>query len=81
MGIFDDPTAMQPGPATEPDEAPIASRPRKPTWVGRTYYRFAYTSASSSLAQRGHVEVLEKLAVGFDRYIKILLMRESTSIS
>lgn len=74
MGMFDDADAAMPdrrGGASEkswldPAEEAYVGR-------GRTYYRFAYTF-SQQLPRRNAAltEVLEKMAVGFDRYIKIL---------
>jgi hypothetical protein len=66
-GVFDNP-----GPPAEPRSAP---RPSEEAYVGRggTYYHFAYTySQQMHRKNAGVVEVLERLAVGFDRYLKIL---------
>lgn len=77
MGIFDDGTAMQPDRRKSRAERSDgnAAHPAEEAYVGRgkTYYRFAYTF-SQQLPRKNQAitEVLEKLAVGFDRYVKIL---------
>jgi hypothetical protein len=66
-GIFDNP-----GPLAGP-RAP--AQPSEEAYVGRgrTYYHFAYTySQQMHRRNEGVAEVLEKLSVGFDRYLKIL---------
>ncbi len=73
MGLFDDATAMAPDRRRggekswrHPSEEAYAGR-------GRTYYRFAYTySQRLPRKNSGISDVLEKLAVGFDRYTTIL---------
>jgi len=74
MGIFDEATAMQPDRRGGRGDSDW-TRPSEEAYVGRgkTYYRFAYTF-SQQLPRRNSAltEVLEKLAVGFDRYLKIL---------
>ncbi len=74
MGIFDDPKAMtrprhggRRGAAwTEPTEEAYIGR-------GKTYYRFAYTYSQQLYRKSAGIsEVLEKLSIGFDRYLKIL---------
>ena len=60
------PRAPAPGWPAEPSEEASVGR-------GKTYYHFAYSY--SQQINRRHpaiTEVLEKLSVGFDRYIKIL---------
>lgn len=50
-------------------------QPSEEAYVGRgkTYYHFAYTySQQMSRKNAGVAEVLEKLAMGFDKYLKIL---------
>jgi hypothetical protein len=68
IGIFDNPvTPATPGRArTTPSEEAYIGR-------GKTYYHFAYTySQQIHRRNQGVSEVLEKLSVGFDKYIKIL---------
>ncbi len=65
IGIFDNPAAA------------IASRkqPTEEAYVGRgkTYYHFAYSySQQMHRRNQGVSEVLEKLSVGFEKYIRIL---------
>ena len=67
VGVFD-----SPGP---PDGGRGRARPSEEAYVGRgrTYYRFAYTySQQMHRKHAGVAEVLEKLAAGFDRYLRIL---------
>ncbi len=68
IGIFDNPVAPEPGarPRVVPAEEAYIGR-------GKTYYHFAYTYAQQvHRKNQGVSEVLEKLSVGFDKYIKIL---------
>ena len=68
IGIFDNPIAPDPGTRTK-----VA--PAEEAYIGRgkTYYHFAYTySQQIHRRNQGVSEVLEKLSVGFDKYIKIL---------
>ena len=68
IGIFDNPIAPDPGsrPKVAPAEEAYIGR-------GKTYYHFAYTySQQIHRRNQGVSEVLEKLSVGFDKYIKIL---------
>jgi hypothetical protein len=74
MGIFDDPHAIAPerrrrrqrGNRTEPTEEAYIGR-------GKTYYRFAYTYSQQLYKKNAGIsEVLEKLSIGFDSYLKIL---------
>ena len=71
-GVFDNP-----GPPLSPR---TQAQPSEEAYVGRgkTYYHFAYTySQQMHRKNAGVAEVLEKLSVGFDRYLKILShMRE-----
>jgi hypothetical protein len=65
IGIFDNPAAG------------IASRkqPTEEAYIGRgkTYYHFAYSYAQQvHRRNQGVADVLEKLSVGFEKYIKIL---------
>jgi hypothetical protein len=67
IGIFDQP----PG----PDGSPEIVKPSEEAYVGRakTYYHFAYSySQQVNRRNAGISEVLEKLSVGFDKYLKIL---------
>lgn len=76
IGIFDNPRQWLADrfPAVKA-ERPRPNEPTEEASIGRgkTYYHFAYTY--SQQVNRRHpavTEVLEKLAVGFDRYIKVL---------
>jgi hypothetical protein len=69
IGIFDNPLA--------PTASPARSKPApsEEAYIGRgkTYYHFAYTySQQVHRKNQGVSEVLEKLSVGFEKYIKIL---------
>jgi len=69
IGIFDNPLA--------PTATPARSKPApsEEAYIGRgkTYYHFAYTySQQVHRKNQGVSEVLEKLSVGFEKYIKIL---------
>jgi hypothetical protein len=66
-GIFDNPGPLEPSRARpQPSEEAYVGR-------GKTYYHFAYTcSQQMHRKNAGVAEVLEKLSVGFDRYLKIL---------
>ncbi len=58
-----------------PDGAPSRKQPSEEAYVGRgkTYYHFAYTySQPMHRKNAGVAEVLERLSVGFDKYLKIL---------
>ena len=67
MGIFDNPAAA--------DAHRGKLQPGEEAFVGRgkTYYHFAYSySQQMHRRNQGIGEVLEKLSVGFDKYLKIL---------
>ena len=66
IGIFDNPAAGSNARRVQPAEEAYIGR-------GKTYYHFAY-SYSQQMHRRneGVSEVLEKLSVGFDKYIRIL---------
>ena len=66
IGIFDNPAAGNNARRVQPAEEAYIGR-------GKTYYHFAY-SYSQQMHRRneGVSEVLEKLSVGFDKYIRIL---------
>ena len=69
IGIFDNPLA--------PTATPLRAQPApaEEAYIGRgkTYYHFAYTSSQQVHRKiQGVSEVLEKLSVGFEKYIKIL---------
>ena len=69
IGIFDNPLA----PTSSPQRTQPA--PSEEAYIGRgkTYYHFAYTySQQVHRKNQGVSEVLEKLSVGFEKYIKIL---------
>src|SRR2546425_5400367 len=66
IGIFDNPAAATSSRRVQPAEEAYIGR-------GKTYYHFAY-SYSQQMHRRneGVSEVLEKLSVGFEKYIRIL---------
>ena len=67
IGIFDQPLT--------PTTAQRTPTPAEEAYIGRgkTYYHFAYTySQQVHRKNQGVSDVLEKLSVGFDKYIKIL---------
>ena len=66
IGIFDNPAAGASARHVQPAEEAYIGR-------GKTYYHFAY-SYSQQMHRRneGVSEVLEKLSVGFEKYIRIL---------
>ena len=67
IGIFDQPLT--------PTTAQKTPTPAEEAYIGRgkTYYHFAYTySQQVHRKNQGVSDVLEKLSVGFDKYIKIL---------
>ena len=66
IGIFDNPSVPQGARRVQPSEEAYVGR-------GKTYYHFAYTySQQMHRKNAGVSDVLEKLSVGFDKYIKIL---------
>jgi hypothetical protein len=68
IGIFDNPLAPTSASKAKP-------APSEEAYIGRgkTYYHFAYTySQQIHRRNQGVSEVLEKLSVGFEKYIKIL---------
>ena len=67
VGIFDNPGLAEGGRGRpQPTEEAYVGR-------GRTYYHFAYTySQQMHRKNAGVAEVLEKLSVAFDKYLKIL---------
>ena len=74
MGIFDDPQAIAPERRKRRRRAP-QTQPSEEAYIGRgkTYYRFAYTYSQQLYKKNAGIsEVLEKLSVGFDSYLKIL---------
>ena len=67
IGIFDNPMVA--------DAARSKLQPSEEAYIGRgkTYYHFAYTYAQQMHRKNAGVsEVLEKLSVGFDKYLRIL---------
>ena len=67
IGIFDNPTA--------PQTTRAKVQPAEEAYIGRgkTYYHFAYSYAQQvHRRNQGVADVLEKLSVGFEKYIKIL---------
>jgi len=82
MGIFDDRRPCSPTGDRTDRSADRAPAEEAYVGRGRTYTDSPTLQPAAPSPQRGHVGSLEKLAVGFDRYIKILVTcGESTSIS
>jgi hypothetical protein len=66
IGLFDNPRGTGGTRRTQPSEEAYVGR-------GKTYYHFAYSYAQQVHRKNaGVAEVLEKLSVGFDKYIRIL---------
>jgi len=66
IGIFDNPSGSTGGRRAQPSEEAYIGR-------GKTYYHFAYSySQQMHRKNAGVSEVLEKLSVGFEKYIRIL---------
>ena len=66
IGIFDNPGSASSARRVQPAEEAYIGR-------GKTYYHFAYSySQQMHRKNEGVSEVLEKLSVGFDKYIRIL---------
>jgi hypothetical protein len=66
IGIFDNPAASTGGRRAQPSEEAYIGR-------GKTYYHFAYSySQQMHRKNAGISEVLEKLSLGFEKYIRIL---------
>ena len=66
IGIFDNPLLPAGQKKLQPSEETYIGR-------GKTYYHFAYTYAQQMHRKNAGVsEVLEKLSVGFDKYLRIL---------
>jgi len=66
IGIFDNPMMPSGQKKLQPSEETYIGR-------GKTYYHFAYTYAQQMHRKNAGVsEVLEKLSVGFDKYLRIL---------
>lgn len=74
LGIFDSPEGIvTPGTAPRPEQDFF--RPTEEASIGRgkTYYRFAYTYSQMVHGRNAGIsEVLEKLSMGFDKYLRIL---------
>jgi hypothetical protein len=75
LGIFDNPAACA-GPG-EPVAGHARGEPRPVEEAdigrGRTYYRFAYSFSQQIHGRNAAVtDVLEKLSVGFDKYLRVL---------
>jgi hypothetical protein len=66
IGIFDNPMLPSGARRAQPSEEAYIGR-------GKTYYHFAYSYAQQTHRKNaGVAEVLEKLSVGFEKYIRIL---------
>ena len=66
IGLFDQPVSTPGGRKSQPSEEAYIGR-------GKTYYHFAYSySQQMHRKNQGVSEVLEKLSVGFDKYLRIL---------
>ena len=75
LGIFDNPEMVPEAKGPDAPDGPLHQRPSEEAFIGRgrTYYRFAYTY-SQQIHGRGAAvsDVLEKLSIGFDKYLRIL---------
>ncbi len=75
LGVFDNAEATQPDASLPHAIERVNLRPTEEASIGRgrTYYRFAYTySQIVNGRNSGISEVLEKLSVNFDKYLRIL---------
>ncbi len=76
LGIFDNPNATDPvNQSLVVSEKNRIFQPSEEAYIGRgkTYYRFAYTySQQIHSPQAAITEVLEKLSIGFEKYLRIL---------
>ncbi len=76
LGIFNNPVGMDPENAsTLLSPAKKLYQPSEEAYVGRgkTYYRFAYTYSQQIHDPHAAItEVMEKLSVGFEKYLRIL---------
>ncbi|MBM3287395.1 MAG: hypothetical protein FJY88_08620 [Candidatus Eisenbacteria bacterium] len=75
LGIFDSPeTALTEAPAPQnPDREFYRPTEEASIGRGRTYYRFAYTYSQMVHGRNAAIsDVLEKLSVGFEKYLRIL---------
>ncbi len=76
LGIFDNPAAADPAartPSVAPERRIFA--PSEEAYIGRgkTYYRFAFTYSERIHSPHAAItEVLEKLSLGFEKYLRIL---------
>jgi hypothetical protein len=76
LGVFDNPAAADPisrAQVVAPQRRIFA--PSEEAYIGRgkTYYRFAYTYSERLHSPRAAItEVLEKLSIGFEKYLRIL---------
>jgi hypothetical protein len=75
LGIFDNPEIIPEAKGSGAPEGRLHYRPTEEAFIGRgrTYYRFAYTFSQQIHGRNAAVsEVLEKLSLGFDKYLRIL---------
>lgn len=76
LGIFDNPAATDPvNPSTLIVPERKVFQPSEEAYIGRgkTYYRFAYTYSQKIHDPHAAItDVLEKLSVGFEKYLRIL---------
>lgn len=75
LGIFDNPEAAIAETSTSQNPDRQVYRPSEEAYVGRgkTYYRFAYTYSQIVHGRNAGIsDVLEKLSIGFDKYMRIL---------
>jgi hypothetical protein len=75
LGIFDNPEVIPESRGPDTPRGRLHHRPTEEAFIGRgrTYYRFAYTFSQQVHGRNAAVsEVLEKLSLGFDKYLRIL---------
>jgi hypothetical protein len=75
LGIFDNPEIIPEAAAPGAPPSRLHFRPTEEAFIGRgrAYYRFAYTFSQQIHGRNAAVsDVLEKLSLGFDKYLRIL---------
>ena len=75
LGVFDNPEAAIAETSSSQNPERQIYRPSEEAYVGRgkTYYRFAYTYSQIVHGRNAGIsDVLEKLSIGFDKYMRIL---------
>jgi hypothetical protein len=75
LGIFDNPEATVPETSAPGNPDRQILKPSEEAYVGRgrTYYRFAYTYSQIVHGRNAGIsDVLEKLSLGFEKYLRVL---------